>query len=175
MTPDELEQRLRSLPSEEKLRLQKYLANNLPRKERPEEALQETFQRAFEKLSSLKDDSGFERWLWAIAVNFTKDKRKAAKRKKWRFWATQDDFEEMVGGDHPAPSARMETSEIQSLVRDALELLTGKEREVFELTYWGGLSESEVAEQLGISVADVKNRKRAGREKLRGKLGDLDA
>ena len=54
-------------------------------------------------------------------------------------------------------------------VHRALEGLPRNERDVLELAYWGGLSQSEVAEFLGIPLGTVKTRTRAGL----GRMADL--
>ena len=45
-----------------------------------------------------------------------------------------------------------------------------REREVLELAYWRGLSQSEVAESLGIPIGTVKTRTLAAMRKLRREL-----
>jgi RNA polymerase sigma-70 factor (ECF subfamily) len=46
-------------------------------------------------------------------------------------------------------------------VHRALETLSAGEREVIELAYWSGLSQSEVASLLGIPLGTVKTRTRS--------------
>ena len=58
-------------------------------------------------------------------------------------------------------------------VRHALSTLSPAEREVLEIAYYEGLSQSEIANRLSIPLGTVKTRSRQGLKKLRGALDDL--
>ena len=55
-------------------------------------------------------------------------------------------------------------------VADALRRLSTSHREVVELAYFGGLSQSELAERLGIPLGTVKTRTFHALRALRGEL-----
>jgi RNA polymerase sigma-70 factor, ECF subfamily len=59
-------------------------------------------------------------------------------------------------------------------VHRAMEELPEKEREVLELAYWSGLSQTEVASFLGIPLGTVKTRTRSALSRLADELdGEL--
>lgn len=60
------------------------------------------------------------------------------------------------------------------IVRGALDSLSVEQREVIELAYFGGLSQSEIATQIGEPLGTVKTRIRLGMVKLRHLLGPLE-
>jgi RNA polymerase sigma-70 factor, ECF subfamily len=57
-------------------------------------------------------------------------------------------------------------------VHRALEELPERERTVLELAYWGGLSQSEVAEFLNMPLGTVKTRTRSALARLADVLED---
>jgi RNA polymerase sigma-70 factor (ECF subfamily) len=57
-------------------------------------------------------------------------------------------------------------------VQAALKELSTAEREALELAYYGGLSQSEIAEKLGVPLGTVKSRMFAGLARLRDVLGE---
>lgn len=76
----------------------------------------------------------------------------------------------------PAGDATDETAEVREqrrAVQSALTKLAPAERECLELAYYGGLSQSEVAERLGVPLGTVKSRMFAGLAKLRDALRDV--
>jgi RNA polymerase sigma-70 factor, ECF subfamily len=58
-----------------------------------------------------------------------------------------------------------------TFVREAMETLPDEQCQVIELAYFGGFSQSEIAELLGMPLGTVKGRMRLGLEKLRSALG----
>lgn len=55
-------------------------------------------------------------------------------------------------------------------VRGALDVLPDEQRRAIELAYYGGFTQSEIAEMLSVPIGTVKGRMRLGMEKMRDKL-----
>jgi RNA polymerase sigma-70 factor (ECF subfamily) len=55
-------------------------------------------------------------------------------------------------------------------IRSALEILPPDQRRAIELAYYGGFTQSEIAQMLSVPIGTVKGRMRLGMEKMRGKL-----
>ena len=127
-----------------------------------EDAVQETFAAIWRSARTYKPDRGAGApWLYAVARNAIVD------RSRGRSEPPGEGPE--IPSDDPTPAERAEASYTAWRVHRALEALAQNEREVIELAYYGGLSQSEVADFLNIPLGTVKTRTRAGL----GHLADL--
>ena len=136
-------------------------------RERAEDAVQETFAAIWRSAASYKPERGpAAPWLYAIARNAIVDRFRGHVE-------PTGEVPELASGE-PGPADRAETSYVSWRVHRALEELPAREREVVELAYWSGLSQSEVAEYLHIPLGTVKTRTRSALSKLADVLeGDL--
>jgi RNA polymerase sigma-70 factor, ECF subfamily len=127
-----------------------------------EDAVQETFAAIWRSARTYKPDRGAGApWLYAVARNAIVDRSRGRSE-------PPGEVPELPS-DEPSPAERAEMSYTSWRVHRALESLGHNEREVIELAYYGGLSQSEVADYLNIPLGTVKTRTRAGL----GRLADL--
>ena len=132
-----------------------------------EDAVQETFSSIWRSAASYRPERGpGAPWLYAVARNAIADRGRRRPEPVAEVPDTPD-------GD-PLPNERAEAEWVSWRVHRALEELPPNERQVIELAYWGGLSQSAVAEFLGIPLGTVKTRTRTGLARLASALeGEL--
>jgi RNA polymerase sigma-70 factor (ECF subfamily) len=128
-------------------------------RDRAEEAVQETFTAVWRSARSYRRDRGAGApWLYAVARNAIVD----------RFRSRGDAVADLP--DSPSadagPQESAEAAWTAWRVHRALEELPPAEREVLELAYWSGLSQSEVANFLEIPLGTVKTRTRSALQRL---------
>jgi RNA polymerase sigma-70 factor (ECF subfamily) len=132
-----------------------------------EDAVQETFAAIWRSARTYRPERGpGAPWLYAIARNAIVDRAR--------------DRQEPPGeapdaaSPGPSPEERAEAAYVSWRVHRALSGLPQNERDVLELAYYGGLSQSEVADFLGIPLGTVKTRTRSGLHRLADALeGEL--
>ena len=134
---------------------------------RAEDAVQETFASIWRSAASYRPERGpGAPWLYAVARNAIIDRTRARTE-------TPAEIPEEASTE-PTPLDRAEQNWVAWRVHRALEELPEREREVIALAYWSGLSQSEVAEFLGVPLGTVKTRTRAALSHLADLLeGDL--
>ena len=125
-----------------------------------EDAVQDAFAAVWRSASTYRPERGAAGgWLYTVARNAIVD------RLRRNGPPTDAELPELASGE-PGPAQHAEDSDVSWRVHRALEELQPREREVIELAYWSGMSQSEVAEYLGLPLGTVKTRTRSGLAKL---------
>jgi RNA polymerase sigma-70 factor, ECF subfamily len=126
---------------------------------RAEDAVQETFASVWRSARSYRQERGpGAPWLYAVARNAIVDRRRALGE------PPAEPVDEAA--KDPGPPERAESSWTAWRVHRALGELPDKERELIELAYWGGLSQSEIAQFLDVPLGTVKTRTRSALARL---------
>ena len=126
---------------------------------RAEDAVQETFTSVWRAAKSYRPERGpGAPWLYAVARNAITDRARA------RSEPPAEPPE--IASTEPGPPERAEAGWMSMRVHRALEELPENERNVLELAYWSGLSQSEIADFLNIPLGTVKTRTRSALSRL---------
>jgi RNA polymerase sigma-70 factor (ECF subfamily) len=147
-----------------------------------EDVVEETFWQAWRQADRFAADRGsVQTWLLTIARSRSLDRLRSLKRRRED---SIDDVSPASGASGLSPDSALPASssdplrtaelhERSELVRAALAELPREQREALELGYFGGLSQSEIAEQTGLPLGTVKTRMRLALLKLRERLALL--
>lgn len=143
-------------------------------REDAEDAMQESFLKAFEHLDEFQGNSRFYTWLVRIAVNQALMKLRKRRPNQVSLDEDVDTGEDTIPREvedwGPSPEDRYEQSELSSILSQVIGDLDPSFRIVFQLRDIEELSTEETAEALGLSVPAVKSRLLRARLKLRQKL-----
>jgi RNA polymerase sigma-70 factor (ECF subfamily) len=126
-----------------------------------EEVTQEAFTAVWRSAESYRPERGSAGgWLYTVARNAILDRMRRNARAD-----TSAELPELASPDG-GPDEQAEQAYTAWRVHRALEELNPNEREVIELAYWSGLSQSEVANFLGQPLGTVKTRTRSALARL---------
>src|ERR1051326_6500767 len=162
-TPQEAEQAaaLYRAPSR---RILGYCLRRLPNREEAEDAVQHTFMNAFRGLRQGVVPRSEAAWLFKIAENVCRERRRSAWRRN-QLELVQDPDD--MGGLAAAPQRTH--GELAGLA-DALAELPANQQRAILLREWQGLSYREIAEQLGLTEGAVETLLFRARRSLARKL-----
>ena len=145
-----------------------------------EDVVEETFWQAWRQANRFAADRGsVQTWVLTIARSRALDRLRATRRLREDSIddsgasAAVADSAEMPVRSTSDPSADAEHSERRRLVVAALNELPQEQRQALELGYFGGLSQTEIAERTGQPLGTIKTRMRLAMLKLRDRLSLL--
>ena len=131
-----------------------------------EDAVQEAFLAVWRTATSFRAERGKpSTWILTLVHRRAVDLVRREERRRTPPPETAADLDAAA----PATEEEAVLRERRLAVQDALRQLPKDQREALELAYYGGLTQSELAEQLSVPLGTVKSRMFAG---LR-RLGDL--
>ncbi|NJD09595.1 MAG: sigma-70 family RNA polymerase sigma factor [Gemmatimonadetes bacterium] len=139
------------------------LARRLVGPDEADEATQDAFVRAWEKLALFRGDALFGTWLYRLAINVMLGRRGSTAKRDERF-----------GGGDPAVlplSGRRDRVDLRMDFERAVEELPTGARQVFVLHDVEGFTHEEIAQQLAVSVGTSKSQLHRARMTLRQYLG----
>lgn len=136
-----------------------------------EDILQEVFLRVHHKLGQLKDPDRFISWMYQITRHVIIDYYRSSERRREIPIGLAADLEEQ----EPQAAVGMDSDakrELSGCLRPMLERLSAEYREAIRLVELEGLTQSEAATRLGLSIPGMKSRVQRGRKQLRQLLDE---
>ena len=138
-----------------------------------QDVVQDVFIQIWDK-ARLYDPAKGKPLTWALTLtrNRSIDRIRAIQRRS----RLRDDFEKETVADESAgireALSGVDASERTQILRDAVGRLSPEQRKVIDLAFFGGLTQSEIADRLGEPLGTVKARARRGLMKLKELLGE---
>ena len=133
-----------------------------------EEITQDTFLKAYQNLSTLKEPSQFAGWLYVIANRLCINWIQRNKSKMQSLASIpMEEIEHSSYNHYVLEQRETEATERRyRLVKNLLEKLPESERTVMTLYYLGGMKSKEIGKFLGVSVHTVTSRLHRARKRL---------
>jgi RNA polymerase sigma-70 factor (ECF subfamily) len=135
-----------------------------------EDVVEETFWQAWRKAGTYEPSRGaVSTWLLTIGRRKALDRLRARKRHREDPAGSDRAFADIPSTEQD-PLQEAEGAEIRGQVRSALKDLPAEQREVLEMAYFRGMSQTEIADATGQPLGTVKTRMRLAMQKLREPL-----
>ncbi len=140
-----------------------------------DECLHETIARALAAAEGYVPDPKrpLAAWVWAFAWNVVHERRRGVAKDRKRLGFMGEYAESDPETAEPAPEQPLEQDEKRALVRKAVAALPEEQRVVIELSVFGGLSQKQIGEALGLTERGVQHRLSLAREALAESLRKL--
>ena len=133
-----------------------------------EDVLQTVYWKVLDGRARYDGRAAFKTWLFAVI-------RRTAAGERRRLWLRKlglTRYERAQDGPvhHDRPAEKMERSEAQAALRDALARLPRRQQEVLHLVFYQDLSVQEAAVAMGVSVGSARTHYERGKARLRETL-----
>lgn len=119
-----------------------------------EDAVQETFIKAYQAMATFRGDSSEKTWLMRIAINTCRNIR----RDSW--------FRFVDRSVTPDTLSLQAANDEDRALMEAVIVLPNRHKEVVLLYYYQGLTLEEISDTLGVAVSTVSIRLKKARERL---------
>jgi RNA polymerase sigma-70 factor (ECF subfamily) len=139
-----------------------------------EDLVQDVFLHLWRRAELFDGERGqFTGWLVSLTRNRAIDRLRARRTREQKGDELERQAIAAPASTGPVPEETAYAAELRNAVTRALALLPEPQRVALELAYFGGLSQSEIAEHLAAPLGTVKARIRQGMIRLRDLLGDF--
>ncbi len=133
------------------------------------DAVQQAFVQAWRAAGSFDDRRELQPWLYAITRRVAVD----VHRQRRRTLSDMSLDESWLGSEASVDGPSLDATWRVWQVRSALEQLPPDERQMLQLAYFQGMTQSEIAAALGIALGTVKSRTSRAQRRLSALLSHL--
>jgi len=133
-----------------------------------EELSQMGFVSAYRALRGFRGESSFKSWLYRIFINLYRDHLRRTKRAEHRLEVVRDEARRR--SPVSTEESEMHAGELSDVVKEKVELLPDRQREVLVLHLYQGMAYTDIAASLGCTYDDVKMNLSLARKRLKLEL-----
>lgn len=148
----------------------------LKKREEAEDILQEVFTTIWQKAEQFDLERGtVYTWIVSLSRNKSIDRLRSKVYKEQKKQSTSLDDEDVFHPLYSNESDPLENTIFKDRAKklyDAMEKLSDKQRQVLQVSYFDGMSQSEISDEYNIPLGTVKTRMRDGMIKLRELLAN---
>ena len=144
-----------------------------------EELAQDTFLAVYRKKHTYNAEYTFSAWFYKIAINFCRMHFRRRKRGPTMFSMEESreegrtSLEGALADEGEGPLHALSRKEAEEKLREAISELPRKQRVVFTLSFYDGMTYEEIGQLLGCSPGTVASRKHTAVRRLASKLRRL--
>lgn len=138
-----------------------------------EDIAQDVFLRVWRRPEQFDLNRGkFVTWLLSVTRNRSIDERRSRGRRLRHESLPPAEEDDAIpsGNDRDDPALATVISLDRQAVREAMLILPPEQKLAIHLAYFGGLTQQEIANQLGQPLGTIKTRIRLGMQKMRGAI-----
>lgn len=143
-----------------RISVERFVRYRLPSQSDADDVLQEIYLSAYQKFPQLKNKDSFKPWILSIARNQCNDYFRA---KAARMEISMEELSEKE------LSVGRRGISVVHTVRETLDLLGDKDKQILYLYFWKEMPQAEIAKQMGIPIGTVKSRLHTAKQHFKTK------
>ena len=117
----------------------------------------EAITKAFKNIQKYKEDLSFDLWLKKVTTNYMIDKIRSGVLNNKTVSMDDENTHELFYTDFSNPEKDYIKTEVRALLEEEFDLISGRAKQMLDLRYKKDYTYQQIANELGISIGNVKN------------------
>ena len=117
----------------------------------------EAITKAFKNIQKYREDLSFDLWLKKVTTNYMIDKIRSGVLNNKTVSMDDENTHEIFYTDFSNPEKDYIKTEVRALLEEEFDLISGRAKQMLDLRYKKDYTYQQIADELGISIGNVKN------------------
>ena len=117
----------------------------------------EAITKAFKNIQKYREDLSFDLWLKKVTTNYIIDKIRSGVLNNKTVSMDDENTHEIFYTDFSNPEKDYIKTEVRALLEEEFDLISGRAKQMLDLRYKKDYTYQQIADELGISIGNVKN------------------